>query len=325
MKIAFYSGDMGKKHVSRIIELLKGHAPHHQYNHDDDSQVDLWHCMMPHSSIAFMPKASRSVVTLSDLNFITHPEIYSTFERMFLLPLYRYHCRHAAYLIAYNSVSKRRLVDSLGIDDSNVVVCSSPNSLPANDAPTSEEMLSLRSRLSLPESYILVTGEMDTMHGHTTALHALLASPHSLNIVIYGRRTTHSDVLLEAVRDAGAANRIQFIYEIASSDIAALYRMAYLMIYLPTFDSSITPIIEALHQRVPMILSDTSLNREVAAHAATYVEPYDEEALSAALKQVIYNESFRGQLIAQCWAESRRYSEEGLAEQLAQIYEAANP
>ncbi len=324
MKIAFYSGEMGKKHASHIIELLKGHAPHHQYHHDDSSKADLWHCMMPHSSILFIAKASRSVITLSDLTFITHPEIYSLKERLFILPLYRYHCRHAARLIALNELSRRRLVESLGLDESSVVVCSSTASLPRDAAPTSEEMLSLRERLSLPDSYILVCGQMDTMHGHTTILHSVLASPHSLSVVIYGRRTTHSDVLLEAVRDAGAADRIQFIYEVASEDIASLYRMALLMIYLPTFDSSITPIIEALHQGVAMILSTTPLNREVAAQAAIYVEPYDEQALSAAIEQVIYNESFRGQLLAQTVSESRRYSKEGVVERLVQIYEEVN-
>ncbi len=323
MKIAFYSGEMGKKYASYIIELLKGDAPQHQYSHhEEEADPDLWHCMMPHSSLFFMQRASRSVVNVSDLSFVTHPEIFTLSERLFLLPLYRYHCRHAARLIANSSLAKRRLVESLGLEESAVEICSPIGSLKFDDTPSSEEVLALRAKLELPETYILVVGEMDTMHGHTTILHSILSLPYKCSVVIYGRRTTHADVLLQAVRDADASERVQFIYELAAEELTALYRMAMVMLYFPTFESSISPIVLALKQHVAMILSDTPLNREAALSAAIYVEPYDEQALISALKLVIYNESFRGQLIAQCWAESRRYSQESLAEQLARIYES---
>ncbi|MFR9500390.1 MAG: glycosyltransferase [Rikenellaceae bacterium] len=323
MKIAFYSGDMGKKYASHIIELLKGRLPQHQYNHlEQVENPDVWHCMAPHASLRFIPNAHRSVISLLDMRFITHPEIFSLYERLFLFPLYRYHCRHAARLITHNSTSKRRLVDSLGLDASHVEICSALVARRDDSTISADDLLAFRAKFELPDNYILIAGEMDTMHGHTTMLHAVLSSPHPFNAVIYGRRTTHSDVLLQAVRDANAANRIQFIYELDPQEVSLLYRLSMVVLYFPTFESSVMPIVEALHQHVPMVLSDTPLNRETAAQAAIYVEPYDQEALVDALKRVLYNESFRGQLIAQCWVESKRYSDEQLAQQLAQIYES---
>ncbi len=326
MKIAFYSGEMGRKNATKIIEMLKDHAPQHYYNHHADQQeVDLWHCLSPRDSLLFLSKATRSVVSLSDMRFITHPELFSLRERIFRLPLYRYHCRHAAKLIAHNSQAKDRVVEALGVEDSHVDICMPllTSQLPClGHKPSQHEMLEVRDKFDLPEIYILVVGEMDTMHDHGVILHSIFEQSVQLNIVVYGRRTTHADVLLKMVRDVGAASRVQFIYEASQIDLCSIYRMSLMMIYMPSFESSVTPIVEALHQGTPMILSDTPLNREAAGKAAKYVALHDKVALSAMIKMMIYNESFRGQLVAQCWAEAKRYSKQSVAEQLAKIYES---
>ncbi|MFI3280971.1 MAG: glycosyltransferase [Rikenellaceae bacterium] len=326
MKIAFYSGKMGQKHASRIIELLKKYVPHHQYNHYAlGDKPDLWHCLVPHKSLNFIGNIPRSVVTMSDLRFVTTPHLFSFGERIFTLPLYRYHCRHAAKLIAHNSQDKRRLLDCLGVDDQRVEICPSLQTISCDcidHTPTSDEMLEVRAKFELPETYVLVMGEADTMHDHGVIIHAILSLPINLNIVVSTRRTTHSDVLLRMARDVGAASRVQFIYEMDGPDRCSLYRMALVMIYMPAVESTVAPIIEALHQGVPMILSDMALNRETAGAAAKYVPSHDQQAVAAAIKAIIYSESFRGQLIAQCWAEAKRYSKESIAEQLAKIYES---
>ncbi len=327
MKIAFYSGQLGQKQqASRIIELLKNHAPHHQYNHHAQHQVsDIWHCLTPQDSLGVLYRASRSVISLLDMRFITSPDHFSLSERLFRLPLYRYHCRHAAKIITRNNLAKSRAVEALGISEGRVEVCMPLLFMQDREfelTPSSKEQQEVRAKFELPDTYILIAGEIDTMHDHGVILHAVFSMPQQFNVVIYGRRTTHSDVLLRMVRDVGAAARVQFIYEIDQRDLHSLYRMAMVVVYMPAFESSILPIIEALCQRVPMILSDTPLNREAAGNAAAFVASHDQDALIAALKEMIYNESYRGQLLAQCWAEARRYSRESVAEQLSKIYES---
>ncbi len=91
---------------------------------------------------------------------------------------------------------------------------------------------------------------------------------------------------------------------------------------MPSFDSSIMPIVEALHQGVAMILSDTPLNREAAGHAAIFIPPHNEAEIAKAIKITIYDQSFRSQLLAQCVAEARRYSQKSIADELSKIYES---
>ncbi|MFR9533524.1 MAG: glycosyltransferase [Rikenellaceae bacterium] len=326
MKIAFYSGKLGQKQTSRIIDILKSRAPNHQYNHYvEQRDADVVHCVAPHDSLDLLSRASRSVISLLDMRFLTSPDHFSLVERLFRLPLYRYHCRHAARIIAKNSLAKTKAVEALSIDEGMVEVCLPLQLLHLGEfdlATTQEEMQAVRAKFELPDTYILIAGEIDTMHDHAVILHAIFSLPQKLNVVIYGRRTTHSDVLLRMTRDVGQAARVQFIYEIEPADLRSLYRMALVLVYMPAFESSILPIIDALHQRVPMILSDTPLNREAAGSAAEFVPSHDQEAIAEALKRMIYNESYRGQLLAQSCLEAQRYSQESLTKQLFKIYES---
>ncbi len=200
MKIALFSGKMGKKQATHIIDILKNHAPHHQcFHHSSSKGADLWHCTSPHDSLSMLSKASRSVISLHDLRFLTSPEIFSLRERVLTFPLYRYHCRHAARIITSNELSKTEVVNALGVDDKNIEVCmplSASQRLRKRDVATKEEMLIVRDKFELPDSYILIMGPIDTMHDHGVILHAILSQDKEFRVVICGRRTTHSDVLL---------------------------------------------------------------------------------------------------------------------------------
>ncbi len=327
MKIAIYSGDVSKNYAQRIVDSLKRVMPQHQFHHTSKRGVnpDLWHCLSPYSSPLEMRNAQRSVLWLSDMRFVHSPHIYSLYDRIFRLPLYRSHCRMAARIIASTSPSKRRLVESLGIEQSRVEVCSSLFVHPHSDdiySPSNEEILAVREKFELPSSFLLMVGSLDTMHNHITLLHALIELDEEINVVICGRRTTHSDVLRAVASDNGLGRRVYFIYELSPRDLIALYRQALALIYTPIYDSGIMPIVDGLRLGVPMILSDTESNREVATEAAIYVASGSVEELASAIKVVIYNESLRGQLIAQCRAESKRYSAEGVAQRLSEIYES---
>ncbi len=327
MKIAFYTNKSCKDYANRIISSLKEYAPRHEYiHHIEHQKSDIWHCLAPSDSFALLLKADRSIISLYDLRFIHSPHLFSLSDRLFKLPLYRYHCRHAARLIARNSSSKEYIVEALGLDRARVEVslpmAMAHSLLHESATPSRVSMLELRSRLNLPQSFLLVVGEMDTAHSHTTILHSIFEQRYPLDVVIVGRHTTHADTLLRVVRDNGAATHIQFIYECAEGDLSLLYSMALCVIFLPTFEASVEPIIKALTLHTPMILSETPLNRETAQGAALYVDPHSVEELSLAIKEMLYNESFRGQLIAQSVAEARRFEERSIAEELSKIYES---
>ena len=89
-------------------------------------------------------------------------------------------------------------------------------------------------------------------------------------MVVCGRRTAWSDYLLGYARARRIAARVDFIYELTPSDLPALFRLARVFAYLPDADAeaSVVPVVEALRAGLPMVLSDTQVNREAAGGSA---------------------------------------------------------
>ncbi len=323
MKITLYSGMKHSIHAERIMSLMSIYAPQHRYEHSDnkDCTTDLWHCLSPHPSWRGERRARRSVVALPDLRFVNESHIYSLRERLFLLPALKSHCRHAAHLLAPSQRYRELVVESLGVDPRRVSVCSSLFCMEDEHHERCEQE-AVRSKFGLPQTFLLARGGIDGSFNHATLIKAVASMEQKLELVICGRHTIHADVLRGVVEDYGMEGRVSFIYEIEPHDMALLYDIALAFVYLPSLDSSVRPIIDALRAHTPMILSDTELNREAAGAAASYVNPRCEESIVGALHQALYDDSYRGQLIAQSHAEAERYSQESAARQLAEIYES---
>jgi glycosyltransferase involved in cell wall biosynthesis len=74
------------------------------------------------------------------------------------------------------------------------------------------------------------------------------------------------------------------------------YRNARLVV-LPSLQESFGyPILEAMAQNLPMVLSDISVFQEVAGNAALYVEPRDAEGMAKAIHRVLCEEKLRERL-----------------------------
>jgi len=118
------------------------------------------------------------------------------------------------------------------------------------------------------------------------------------------------------------AARVDFIYELTPSDLPALFRLARVFAYLPDADAeaSVVPVVEALRAGLPMVLSDTQVNREAAGEAAAYVRPEARGEVLAALENALEDVSWRRTMQERERRRAELFSEYAVAERLMQIY-----
>ena len=84
--------------------------------------------------------------------------------------------------------------------------------------------------------------------------------------------------------------------------------------------ASIVPVVEALRAGLPMVLSDTRLNREAAGDAAVYVDPEAVGEVAAALENVLWDETFRSEMRRRERRRAELFSEYAVARRLIDIY-----
>ena len=146
--------------------------------------------------------------------------------------------------------------------------------------------------------------------------------PQRVGVVVCGRRTAYADFLLGYARERHMAARVDFIYELSPEDLPALFRLARTFVYLPDaeIEASIVPVGEALRAGLPMVLSDTRLNREAAGDAAVYVDPEAVGEVAAALENVLWDETFRSEMRRRERRRAELFSEYAVARRLIDIY-----
>lgn len=146
--------------------------------------------------------------------------------------------------------------------------------------------------------------------------------PQRVGVVVCGRRTAYADFLLGYARERHMAARVDFIYELSPEDLPALFRLARTFVYLPDaeIEASIVPVVEALRAGLPMVLSDTRLNREAAGDAAIYVDPEAVGEVAAALENVLWDETFRSEMRRRERRRAELFSEYAVARRLIDIY-----
>ena len=307
-----------------LAKVLAHYAPEHEYVVDGKSykQVDLYHGFKPSLPLAVRLRRVPSVMTVPNLNFLRYPQLYTLSERLFALTLYRRALRRASRVITVSTPAREELSERLSIDPSKIEVMMPLAAPVPRENPSQAELEHTRRKYGLPERFILMLGTVEPRHNHEAVFDALLAMESTAGVVVCGRRTAYSDFLLDYARERHIATRVDFIYELTPADLPALFRLARIFVYLPdaNAEASIVPVVEALRAGLPMVLSDTQINREAAGNAAAYVRPEVPGEVLAALENALEDESWRRTMRVRERRRAELFSEYAVAERLMQIY-----
>ena len=288
-------------YFQHLASVLARYAPEHEYiiGAEVNDDVDLYHGFRSSLPLSVHLRRVPSVMTVPNLNFLRYPHLYTFAERLFVLTLYRRALRRAGRVITVSAPAREELSERLNIDPSKIEVM-----------------------VALSEHFILMIGTVEPRHNHQAVFAALADAASPAGVVVCGRRTAWSDYLLGYARARRIAARVDFIYELTPSDLPALFRLARVFAYLPDADAeaSVVPVVEALRAGLPMVLSDTQVNREAAGEAAAYVRPEARGEVLAALENALEDVSWRRTMQERERRRAELFSEYAVAERLMQIY-----
>jgi len=80
------------------------------------------------------------------------------------------------------------------------------------------------------------------------------------------------------------------------------------------------PVLEAMACGTPVVTSNVSALPEVAGDAGLLVDPYDTEAISQALAELLENQARRDELARRGLERARRFTWHQVAEQTVRVY-----
>jgi glycosyltransferase involved in cell wall biosynthesis len=109
---------------------------------------------------------------------------------------------------------------------------------------------------------------------------------------------------------------------ITDASLFGLYQYAQAFVFPSLNEGFGIPVLEAFSAGCPVIASDRSSLPEVAADAAVYFDPEDDESIANAVDQVVMNDSIRGDLRRKGTERLNHFSCEQTARQTLAVYQS---
>lgn len=286
--------------------------------------VDLFHGLSNELPIGlYRNKRIRTVVTIHDLAFIRYPQFYKAIDRALYRKKYGASARNADHVITVSDQTRRDVIDIFGVEPERVTTvyqgCSE-----AFSAVTPEEVTLARTKLKLPERYILFVGSIEERKNLALVVEALASlQDKDIHLVAIGRKTPYVQTVVERARRLGVLSRLHLLHGVSSLLLPGAYAGAQVFVYPSRFEGFGIPLIEALNAGVPVIGATGSCLEEAGGPSSLYTDPNNATMLASMIDRVLIDISLRKKMIEDGHQYVERFAPKRLAKDLSSIYEQA--
>ena len=281
-------------------------------------RFDVTHSLHP----LLMPsRHAAQVVTIHDVDFLTHPERTRGEIRRDYAALARDHASRADRIVVVSRFTSAEVQRRLGVSPDRISVCppGAPDWTPRRAAPANGYVLffgTLEPRKN-------VGGLLDAYERVVTARAARGVSSKLPELVLAGKATDASTAWLDRIARAPLAGRVRHIGYVEPANRRALYDGARLLVQ-PSFDEGFgIPVLEAMTAGIPVVASNRGALPEVVGDTGLLVDPDDADGMAAAIERMIDDEPFSAASAAKGVLRSREFSWTQTARRLIDAYQQA--
>ena len=273
--------------------------------------VEVFHGLSGELPVGIRKSGIKSVVTIHDLIFLRHPEYYHWLDTKIYAWKFRQTIREADHIIAISECTKRDIMEYADVDERRISVIyqSCAPRFTIGSAKTTSR-------------YILSVGSIEARKNILLAVKALPYLPDDLSLVVVGRHTKYTDEVIDYAKQQGLAHRVKVMHGVTDEQLPQLYAGAEAFVYPSRYEGFGIPIIEAISCGLPVVACTGSCLEEAGGPDSLYVDPDDEQAMAAAIRQVLKGADGREQRISRSQQYIRRFEGNDVAGQVFELYQS---
>ena len=287
--------------------------------------IKLYHGLSGELPFGISKSGVKSVVTIHDLIFLRHPEYYHWLDTKIYAWKFRHTVREADHIIAISECTKRDILHYAPfVDPSRITVIyqsCAPRFGNQGDCPPCAQPAEPTGTVPLIPRYLLSVGSIEARKNILLAVKALPHLPSDLSLVIVGRHTPYTDTVAAYAEAHGLSHRIQILHDVRDEQLPALYAHAEAFVYPSRYEGFGIPIIEAISSGLPVVACTGSCLEEAGGPDSLYVDPDDEQAMAAAIRQVLRGAEGREERIRRSRDYIRRFEGHDVAQQVYDLYQ----
>lgn len=265
-----------------------------------------------------------TLLTVHDLSFVHYPQTFTEPLVRYLETVVPRSVQRATHVLADSAATKDDLTRLWNVPADKVTVLYSGVDRKFAPVEDGERISAVRQKYGMGERpYIFAVSTVQPRKNYEMLARAFrpLLDEVSHDLVIAGGQGWHYQKVVAEVRSQDMGDRVRFIGFVEDSDLPALYSDASLFVFPSLYEGFGLPLLEAMSCGVAVITSDASSLPEVAGEAAVQLDPADEKAWTATMRELLTDEERRKQMAAAGYRQARRFTWRRSAEQLTAIYD----
>ncbi|MFB3855035.1 MAG: glycosyltransferase family 4 protein [Vicinamibacterales bacterium] len=277
-------------------------------------EVDVVHSPSP---LLIPSKRAARVVTVNDLDFLTHPERATAEIRRDYPSLATSHVRRAHAIITISEYTARQAEALIGAPRARMTVCypgappwARPRPEPCRRLGPIVFVGSIEPRKNLPTllaSYRLLLGRW----------------PEVPRLILAGKIGEASAEVVAEARSPACMGRVSLPGYVPDDDLRELYEMASLLV-LPSHDEGFgMTAVEAMAIGVPVVAAARGAMPEVVGEAGILVGSDDPGVWAEAIERVLKDRRLYSQLVSSGFDRAAEFSWDRTAEQVEGVYRSA--
>lgn len=279
-------------------------------------KLDLLHTQY----IVPLPSFSKTVVTIHDVLFESHPEYFRLFFRLRSQVLMRLAAYQSAHVFTVSEYSKTEIRGRFGVPIDRISVSTNAADV-LRFYPGAEGADYLSHRGLETCQFFLTVGRLEPRKNHVTLFKAYAAlGPDVPPLVVVGQKDFGFEAIFEEIANDSVRKRVIFLENVGDRELPALYRHCLAFVYPSLAEGFGMPPLEAMASGVPVIVANNTALTEVVGNAGLLVSSTDVTALRDAMASVASDRGLREVLIARGLEQAKRFSWDDAAAKVAERY-----
>ncbi len=261
-----------------------------------------------------------TAVTVHDILFESHPELFERFfvsRSRLLVPL---SIRRSAVVFTVSEYSRRQICSTYAVPAAKVHTI--PNGVDRSRFVPGEVGLEFLTEYGLkPKSYFLTVGRLEPRKNHATLLRAWAQMnaprPH---LVVVGQRDFQYREVFELIETLGLQQDVKVLEDVSDAQLPAIYRHAKGFVYCSRAEGFGMPLLEAMASGIPVVSSANTALSEVCGEAALLVDPDSPTKIRDAVLTLDQKPAVREELIRRGQSQAVEFTWEKSAQTVREVY-----
>jgi glycosyltransferase involved in cell wall biosynthesis len=283
---------------------------------------DLYHGLSHELPFGIEKSGVKTVLTVHDLIFIRHPELYKWLDRTIYTRKLVHSCKVADKIVAISEQTRRDLVEILRLPEDKITVIYQGCNPIFRKIPVPDEIERIRLKYALPDKYLLFVGTIEERKNLLGVIKGMHEAGIEMPLVAVGRKRKDYFEKIDAYISSEGIRNVMFLEGIINTDLPVIYRNAECFVYPSFVEGFGIPLVEAAVSGTPVITTEGGCFPEAAGPGSVYVDPHNTSAIGNAIRMVLEDTALREKMIRTGLEFTERFRDEIIAKDYMNLYKS---